>query len=96
MLYKKDSLAVDKDIVLVSQVLYDDGNGIIILQGNFKMLLRANELLLLYYGGSLKLSAVCCNSSCPNPILQYLQNAKGFTNVLSAYDFLIIPMKAMT
>ncbi len=35
MFYKVDSLAVDKDIALISQVLLYDGNRIIIPQGNF-------------------------------------------------------------
>ncbi len=38
MFYKVNSLAVDKDIALISQVLLDDGNKIIIPQGNFKFL----------------------------------------------------------
>ncbi len=37
MFYKVNSLAVDKDIALISQVLLDDGNRIIIPQGNFKV-----------------------------------------------------------
>ena len=37
MFYNVDSLAVDKDIALVSQVLLDDGNRIIVLQRNFKV-----------------------------------------------------------
>ncbi len=34
MSYKVDSLAVDKDITLISRVLLDDGNRIVIPQGN--------------------------------------------------------------
>ncbi len=38
MFYKDDCLAVDKDIALISRVLLDDGNRIIIPQQNFKFL----------------------------------------------------------
>ena len=38
MFYKVDFLAVDKGIALISQVLLDDGNRIIIPQGNFNVL----------------------------------------------------------
>ncbi len=38
MFYKVYSLAVDKDVTIISQVLLDDGNRIIIPGGNFQFL----------------------------------------------------------
>ena len=40
MFYKVDFLAVDKDIAIISEVLLDDGNRIIIPHGNFKVCMK--------------------------------------------------------